>query len=501
MRINPETSVGLLILSGIVVFLFMSYYVGIIRLDTLTYNNYRVFLRDSGGLANRSDVLIAGVRVGWVDSLNVVNNGEQVEAVLMISKEFVLYADARCGVRQDGIIGRRYLEVMPGSSTLPRLQSGDVFKHEDDRASFESILQSALATSEQLREALKSVKDVALAPETRATVRNWQSSISTILHELTNSAQGVTTIVNNAQEPLAKTFTSAAHIAGTLQEQLPSFLQSLDLFAAGAKDDIASVTKAAVNTIEDIKTRQGVVGKLVYDAQLGEDVAYAAESIRSYFERINTIHIFVDAHLEAMTKSIPALGFPEGKGYINLNIFPCDDYYYILGVCASYLGTVKRRLKLYEWFDNAGNRLVPDRLELSDANRLRFAAAERKITRDYDTFTINAQVARVYGPTILRVGLYESTFAIGADIWMPCWPYTNVQTKVSVDIYDFKGRHRIDDDMPHIKVWSRTYITDTAYIVAGGDDLFSKTNSSFFVGVGFTFEDCNLIYLLPRVLT
>lgn len=501
MRINPETSVGLLILSGIVVFIFMSYYVGIIRLDTLTYNNYRVFLRDSGGLANRSDVLIAGVRVGWVDSLTVVNNGEQVEAVLMISKEFVLYADARCGVRQDGIIGRRYLEVIPGSSTLPRLQSGDVLHHEDDRASFESILQSALSTSEQLKDALKNIKNTILAPEIRTTVRNWQSSISGILNELTNAAQNVNIIIDNAQKPLAKTFTSAAHIAESLQEQLPTFLTTLDLFARETKNDISAVTQAAVSTIEDIKARQGLVSKLVYDPQLGADVAYAAESIKNYFERINTIRIFVDAHLEAMTKSIPALGFPEGKGYINLNIFPCDDYYYIVGVCASYLGTVKRRLKLYEWFDNAGNRLIPDRLELNDANRLRFAAAERKITRDYDTFTINAQVARVYGPTILRVGLYESTFAIGADIWMPCWPYTNMQTKVSVDIYDFKGRHRIDDDMPHVKIWSRTYITDTAYIVAGGDDLFSRENGSFFLGVGFTFEDCNLMYLLPRALS
>lgn len=62
-----ETIVGLFMLTAISIFIYMSFKMGICRLDTVRYAQYSTYFRDVSGLREKADVCISGVRVGWVE--------------------------------------------------------------------------------------------------------------------------------------------------------------------------------------------------------------------------------------------------------------------------------------------------------------------------------------------------------------------------------------------------------------------------------------------------
>ena len=103
MRINTETVVGLFMLSAVAVFLFMSFKIGIVRFDAVKYAQYVMYFSDVSGLNEKADVVVAGVKVGWVRKLSLVNKARQVRVDMMIDRTTSLYSNAYGIVRQNGL--------------------------------------------------------------------------------------------------------------------------------------------------------------------------------------------------------------------------------------------------------------------------------------------------------------------------------------------------------------------------------------------------------------
>ena len=102
----------------------MTFQIGVLRLDRSRYNDYTVYFYDVSGLNKKSDVQIAGVKVGWVESIELINNGQQVRALVRVLKDYKLYNDAYGVIRQDGLLGTKYLEIIPGDPLLSVIKPG-----------------------------------------------------------------------------------------------------------------------------------------------------------------------------------------------------------------------------------------------------------------------------------------------------------------------------------------------------------------------------------------
>ena len=72
MRMNSEMSVGLFVLCALSIFFYMTFKIGVFRADTASYNQHTVYFKDLSGLARKADVKIAGVKVGWVAEVALV---------------------------------------------------------------------------------------------------------------------------------------------------------------------------------------------------------------------------------------------------------------------------------------------------------------------------------------------------------------------------------------------------------------------------------------------
>src|SRR5579863_5122336 len=124
-----ETRVGIFVLISLAVFGYMGFKIGAFRFDRSRYSKYTLFFNDISGLSRKAGVKIAGVKVGWVEELKLIANHEvKAEAVIMVLSEYPLHKDAHAIVRQDGLLGPKYVEVHPGDSMLGVLHGGDVLQ-------------------------------------------------------------------------------------------------------------------------------------------------------------------------------------------------------------------------------------------------------------------------------------------------------------------------------------------------------------------------------------
>jgi phospholipid/cholesterol/gamma-HCH transport system substrate-binding protein len=113
-RVNIETAVGLFLLAGILCLAYLSIRLG--KLDLIGGDTVPVTARFSSvtGLQAGTDVEIAGVPVGKVDSISI----REYQAVvgMRIRKGIRLPDDTIASVKTRGLIGDVYISLSPGAS-------------------------------------------------------------------------------------------------------------------------------------------------------------------------------------------------------------------------------------------------------------------------------------------------------------------------------------------------------------------------------------------------
>jgi len=69
----------------------MGFKIGAFRFDRAQYNKYVMYFEDISGLSRKADVKIAGVKVGWVEKINLIPDHDiKAEAEVMIFKDYTL---------------------------------------------------------------------------------------------------------------------------------------------------------------------------------------------------------------------------------------------------------------------------------------------------------------------------------------------------------------------------------------------------------------------------
>ena len=113
-RVNMETAVGLFLLAGILCLAYLSIRLG--KLELTGGDTVPVTARFSSvaGLQAGTDVEIAGVPVGKVDSISI----QEYQAIvrMRIQKGIGLPEDTIASVKTRGLIGDVYISLSPGAS-------------------------------------------------------------------------------------------------------------------------------------------------------------------------------------------------------------------------------------------------------------------------------------------------------------------------------------------------------------------------------------------------
>ena len=113
-RSRVNIAVGMFVVLGILALGYLSIKLG--RVSLLDGGGYVVTVDfpGTGGLKSGSAVEIAGVEIGRVESIGLVDY--QARVLIRIQKDVKLQDDAIASIKTKGLIGEKYVRISPGGS-------------------------------------------------------------------------------------------------------------------------------------------------------------------------------------------------------------------------------------------------------------------------------------------------------------------------------------------------------------------------------------------------
>ena len=114
-RMDLEVVVGLFLLVGILALGWISVRLG--QVEILGASGYAVYadFTTVGGLKEGAGVEIAGVRIGRVEKISLVDD-YQARVRMRIDSGIMLQEDTIASIKTKGLIGERYMQLSPGAS-------------------------------------------------------------------------------------------------------------------------------------------------------------------------------------------------------------------------------------------------------------------------------------------------------------------------------------------------------------------------------------------------
>jgi phospholipid/cholesterol/gamma-HCH transport system substrate-binding protein len=547
-RINTETSVGMFVLGALAIFFYMTFHIGVFRLDSGSYRGQIVYFSDVSGLSKKADVKIAGVKVGWVSELGLApretKGGYNAKAEIMVLKQYQLRADAYAIVRQDGLLGVKYLELVPGDPIAPPLKyGGPLGKPGKAPVSLDDLLQQFSVIANNVEDITGSIKDSFATPDGKQRLQDIMGDFHSAASRIASFSNVIDRIVTTNEDDINGIILDVREFAGQMRETMPLLKDDFHRLANRLSDEtlpafdknverianvfdrdfggIADKLESTADAIEEaaLQTRdgfrsfgsvaskiddgKGLIGKLVNEDQTYQDLKVAVQGLKNYFSKIESLGVVFDSHFESMYSPGENFALKDAKGYFDIRIHPNEDHFYMLQFMGSTKGSIRRTVTDTEYYDTSGNKYNIDEVlsTLTTGNefrKLEFSPEKRKITRTRDSKKVGFQFGKTFNETAFRFGLFDGTFGVGVDYDIP-FGTEKLRWVTSFEMFDMRGRERIDDQRPHFKWINRVFFMRNFYFDFGADDFISRHNANAFFGVGLRFGDDDIKYFISRL--
>jgi phospholipid/cholesterol/gamma-HCH transport system substrate-binding protein len=268
------------------------------RFNEETYDIAVVF-PNVGGIVRNASVMYDGIPIGRVHDIKLTGEGAmKVRLILAIYKGYTIRQDARFMINQSGLLGDRYVDVVPESATAEPLSPGSEIQGTNTVDLTEAIqnvvdvLQEAAGTIGRV-DGLVRRTDLAIkrVDELLLTTQNLNSVGTTLAH--------IDTTASNAA-------VLTADLGGTMSSTRMSLSNTLERFSMAAddindaakrvrglvvsnQDDIsATASNLAQSTarlnalLEGLQKGDGTAGKLLTDPTLHDEIVKLVHNWRQY---------------------------------------------------------------------------------------------------------------------------------------------------------------------------------------------------------------------------
>jgi phospholipid/cholesterol/gamma-HCH transport system substrate-binding protein len=259
---------------GLLLFLWLAFG-GSIPLKPKGYE-VKLPFKEATSLANEADVRISGVPVGKVKSVKLARDGLNIATIQLDSKYAPLPSDSRAILRQKTLLGETYVELTPGTRTVPKLKEGgtlapaqvsptveldEIFRAFDDKTRedfgiwMQSLAQGVIGRGQDLNNAFGNLAP--FADNTNDLLKTLVTQQGAVQRLVRNTGQ-VFSALSERQGQLSSLITNANTVFQTTADKnqqladvfvvLPTFeiesrktLNALDTFAHNANPVISEL--------------------------------------------------------------------------------------------------------------------------------------------------------------------------------------------------------------------------------------------------------------------
>lgn len=135
---DREVAVGIVLLLSAALLVYISLNLG--QLDFGQTQGYTVQAEfpNAGGLQDGAVVELAGVEIGRVTSVSLTET-YRARITLRILPTIALQEDSRAAIKSKGLIGERYIEIVPGKATT-HLSSGGTIRETEAPVDIQEVI-------------------------------------------------------------------------------------------------------------------------------------------------------------------------------------------------------------------------------------------------------------------------------------------------------------------------------------------------------------------------
>lgn len=275
---NIEFKVGLFILIGAAIVVVSLYWLEGMRLSQ-NIRSLQVKFNDVGTLAIGDRVTVSGVHKGKVDDLQLTPYGVRVE--LHLERDVKLWQDAEIVIKNQGLMGERFVAINPGTDTLPPLDVSKPLDGEYD-AGLPEVMGLLGEMTVELRELVASLNQTVGS-------EGALNRVGTILENLEQVSTTMSTYLQRNEQMLdsaAQNFFYASKKLNSMVNRnaphVDSSLSRIDRASATVEtlvyrlDSVSITARAFARALEE---NDGSLQLLVEDRRLYDDLRQAADNI------------------------------------------------------------------------------------------------------------------------------------------------------------------------------------------------------------------------------
>jgi len=441
-------------------------------------------LSDATGLVPKSRVKIAGISVGYIDTITLDEGKAKVRVVY--DKDIALYQNGRAAKQSTSLLGEYNLVFVPGSADNPRIPDGG---HIDatDAAGTDKIMAdlaviadkvkqvatqaaNAFGTEEggkQMKEVLKNLAEV--SKEINETVKENRIAVKT-------SITNIEKITNTAVPKINGILSNVEHVTNDFREilEVEKSKAPPGSGVADVKETLARVRDAAKNLESTLKHTdsvmgrldrgEGTLGRLTKDDTLINEVEGVVSDVREFTGGISRMQTIVGLRSEY---NLRANGF---KSYLELRLQPREDKYYLIELIADPRGLTT---------------ITQTDTQSTDPNRPAFVREVKTETKN--NFRFSFMFARRLGPATFLFGIRESTGGFGMVLHG-----LDDRLELRSDIFGFGENIR-----PRWREHASYEFVRRLWVVLGVDDILNSDRTDYFFGLQLRFNDKDLKTVLP----
>ena len=184
-----EIKVGLFVFIAFILLAVMIFSISDFYTSQAQYT-YPIRVRFSfvNGIDTGAPVRVAGVKVGEVRSVGVYRDEStqkvQVELGVRLSKDAVLEEDSLAYINTLGLLGEKYLEIIPGTPGKRVISAGEILVGKDS-VSTEKLVESGYQTVQEMQRAISSLNAVVGDPQTQEALKETLSNSKEATAQLT----------------------------------------------------------------------------------------------------------------------------------------------------------------------------------------------------------------------------------------------------------------------------------------------------------------------------
>lgn len=510
--------VGLLTMTAIVTFMWT--YGRIESKYARTDDSYEVYalFDDVTGLAERSQVHMSGVPVGFVESISLDEGTSLARVVLRVRKEARLFAGdvgpdgavvngASVSRVQASFIGDYHLALAPGIAGK-QLGDGDRIPNAiSDTGMGAAIKEVAEVTKlfPKIDHILEDVGRITAAAsqvyggepgvarlesialdmqEAVANVRMISEDVrGFVSNNILTQSDAVGRIVGNVEsftENAASLAAMAEGRTGRILSNLETATKDVRELVAGSREEAAAAISTARRVLERVEGAmggvddtltsvgeiarkidegEGTIGRLINDDHLVTGLEEIVEDTGDLIESVTRLRAKVGLRTE-----YNILG-QNLKTYVSLRLVPKEDKFYLIEVVD----------------DPRGKTTIIDRTTQTNDPSLPSMLRET-ISETADDLKFSLQFGKRWYFVTGRFGIVESTGGVGLD-----FEFLEDTLRFSFDLFDFDA-----NAWPRLKWLAAWEFMEHVYVAGGVDDVINNEGRDYFVGLGVTFTDDDL---------